>query len=330
MPESFEIVIFSSQEARPVAEAIKENLRLDFSVTFWSERLSGEANTAVLSLLFKALLCCDLSVFVLVASDLQSRSDIGSAGSSSLPEDLTFEMGATLGRIGPRKTIIVVPDSSELALPKYVRGLGILTYRVDEGRDPDAASRSASTRIRAASLRMDEQAFHSDLPSIGLAYGYFLNFISPLIGALSEAQTTVSDWPAENNFTLTIALPDHILNRQEVDRLLRRAVGADNLIVRFRDGRELSVYILPRDSPAEPLHVIDVPTTLQTSREVIQRIDIFWGGGDRDFCATLEKREIQCFGRTIRSLIHEAHLDSAQVFVVALAVLPDHIQRLLG
>jgi hypothetical protein len=73
-------------------------------------------------MLFKALLCCDLSVFVLVASDLRSRSDIGFAGSSSLPEDLTFEMGATIGRIVPRKAIIVVPDSSELALPKYVRG----------------------------------------------------------------------------------------------------------------------------------------------------------------------------------------------------------------
>jgi hypothetical protein len=226
--------------------------------------------------------------------------------------------------------MIVVPESSEPALPHYVRGLEILTYPTEARQDAVAASLFASAKIRGALRGVDAAAFHTELPGTGLAYGYFLNFVSPLVGALSQTQAALPDRPAANDFTLTVLLPDHILNREEADRLLRRVASADNLVVPFRDGRSLSVYVLPQNSPSGPLHVIDVPTTLQTSREVIERIYVSLGSGDRDFCTMLEKREIECFGRTIRSLIHEAQPNSTRVFVVALTALQDHLQRLHG
>ncbi len=80
----------------------------------------------------------------------------------------------------------------------------------------------------------------------------------------------------------------------------------------------MSVYVRPRSEKQRRLHIIDIPTTLLTSAEVITRIDNFWGAGDRNFKSALARREIAAFGRRLRALIKEKQLSATCVEVVML------------
>ena len=186
--------------------------------------------------------------------------------------------------------------------------------------------------IRNRLARLDEDAFHSDLPALGLAYGYFFNFVQPVVETLVQPQRLAfpegnSEWRPEHGFTLTVVIPEKLMNRRSADDFLRNEMRAANVHVQLKNGRDMSVYPLLRSRPDGPLHILDIPTTLLTSEEVIRRVDNFWGGGDRDFREHLTRRELATFGRRIRGLIQEKQMSERDVMVVSISDLPAHIRQ---
>jgi hypothetical protein len=74
-----------------------------------------------------------------------------------------------------------------------------------------------------------------------------------------------------------------------------------------------------RQSSATARRRTDLPTTLMTSRRVIDKVDAFWGTGERKFKEHLEDREIKNFCRAISDIIAEEDLPEACVKVVSMA-----------
>ena len=302
-----------------------------FTADTWKEDFFDANNTAPLNTFLKKLLCFDFAVLVLGNDDLRANPQSGST--TPVPRDnVVFELGATMARMGTQKTFLLTPKEPRVTLPTYFRGLDPLTYELREDENHVAGTGTACSRIRDRMKRLDEDAFHSDLPALGLAYGYFFNFVRPIHDTLREPQPVTlpssdASWSPERGYTLTIVIPDRLMNRQSADQFLQTEMQAANVQVQLKDGRDVSVYVLPRRSSDSPLHILDIPTTLLTSEKVIRRVDSFWGGGDRDFRERLVRREIAAFARRIRGLIAEEQLSEQRVSVVEIAGLREHAAK---
>ena len=326
-------IVFSSGKSHRIAEAVKENLEhRGFTADTWKENFFDDNNTAPLNTFLKKLLCFDFAVLVLGDDDL--RVDPQSGSTTAIPRDnVVFELGATMARMGTQKTFLITPAAPRVTLPTYFKGLDPLTYELRTDGNHVAGTGTACTHIRDRMARLDQDAFHSDLPALGLAYGYFFNFVRPIHNTLREPQRVTlpasdTPWAPEHGYTLTVVIPDKLMNRQSADEFLRSEMHAANVHVLLKDGRDLDVYVLPRRAADSPLHILDIPTTLLTSEKVIRRVDSFWGGGDRDFRERLARREIAAFARRIRGLIEEEQLSARRVMVVDLANLHTHIAAL--
>src|SRR5205807_8472644 len=123
-----------SSKLVPIAEAIRDNLafargeELSFEVTPWTEGFF-RSNEIPLNRFLKNLLRFDAAVVVLGADDLrESEKDAGAR--VYVPRDnVIFELGACMSRLGTQKTFIVVPETPEVVLPSYFKGIYPLKYQ---------------------------------------------------------------------------------------------------------------------------------------------------------------------------------------------------------
>ena len=327
------LIVFSSGKSLPVANGIRDNLHDVFKVEIWSEGLFDEHNTIPLWVFLKKLMCYDFAAVVLGDDDVRRKH--GSTTDEMVPRDnVIFELGATMARLGPQKTLIFTPTGRSVTLPSYFKGVLVNSY------DPDPDSRGsfrsatggACERIKRHLETLSEDAFHSDLPAQGLAIGYFNNFIKSVYDGLREPQALelpdLLPWNPESGFTVTTFVPEDIIDRAAADRLLK-STGAQNVIVRLFRDRDVSCYVLPRSSEDDPLHIVDIPTTLLTASKVIESIDSFWGNfGDTHFQRQLQHRELLSFARKLRSMRASSHFDPRIVFVEPLANWENHRDHL--
>ena len=314
--------IFSSGKSVPFAEGAKLNLERDFTVDLWTENYFDGNNTLPLNTFLKKLLCYDFAVLVLGDDDVQLEK--GGNAQFWVPRDnVIFELGATMARMGTQKTFLLTPESPAVKLPSYFTGIDPLTYQKRDDGNHAAGTGGACIKIRDRMRRLDQDAFHSDLPALGLAYGYFFNFVLPVHNTLREVQAvrfskSKENWTPQQGFRLSIVIPKVLMTRHRIDEFMAET-GAENVHVHLKDGRDVSVYALPRVTADAPLEILDIPTTLLTSEKVIQRVDSFWGGGDKGFKETLVRREIAAFARRIRALIDDEQLSEKRIRVMDIA-----------
>jgi hypothetical protein len=153
------IFVGSSREAIKVSRAIQGELDDDFDVTIWDQGVFRLSYGALDSLL-DALDSSDAGVFVLRPDDLtESRGET----SPTARDNVTFELGMFIGRLGRDRTFMVTPSSSTVRLPSDLFGLTTAHYdedRFQSGERP-AAVGPACTKIRDAlgkiRLRMAEE-----------------------------------------------------------------------------------------------------------------------------------------------------------------------------
>jgi len=138
------VFIGSSSEQSDVALAIQSNLDAVANVTVWSQGAFGLSKSWLDSLL-EALDKSDFGVFVLSPDDalkLRERD-------YQVPRDnLVFELGLGMGRIGRERTYFVIPSGVEdLHLPSDLAGINGAAYD-PERSDLEAALGPACFKIR--------------------------------------------------------------------------------------------------------------------------------------------------------------------------------------
>jgi hypothetical protein len=139
------VFIGSSSEGREVARAIGEGLECCADTIMWDEDVF-EFGRGYLEELMTELERHDFAVLVLTPDDVvESRGD-----SKKSPRDnVLFECGLFMGRLGRERTFIVCDRSTEMKLPSDLAGVSLISY--DGKRMADAPS----TAVRGACMKIN-------------------------------------------------------------------------------------------------------------------------------------------------------------------------------
>jgi len=138
------LFIGSSSQGLDVARAVEVNLKDDAEVTVWCSGVFGLSHGTLQSLV-AALDRFDFAILILTPDDVVSSRDV----SSQAPRDnVLFELGLFMGRLGPTRTFVVCSDAA-MKLPSDLAGVTLAHY--DSRRiasEPKAAMSPACFDVR--------------------------------------------------------------------------------------------------------------------------------------------------------------------------------------
>lgn len=338
------LVIFSSSRAYAVAEGIQDNLKKDFTAHLWKD-FFGENKAIPIWAFFKKLFCYDFAVIVLADDEIVKADDNHPGETEFIPKDnVIFELGAVMARLGPQKTFMVTPKQPKVRVPGYFKDVMPMILEYDNSLAENGsyvkATADVCNAIRSKLNQVDKHTFHSDLPAQGLAFGYTSNFILPVYFGkeeqLIEINKTKNKWKKESGKTITVVIPDVIINRNGADDFLLKKHTCFNTQFKLNRERDMSVYALERGSENSPLHILDIPTTLLTSSDIVGRIESFWRAKDEvslknvdeEFKKQLSEREILNFRRMLEEVIDIKGLNRSVIFIRQSSEVEEHLEML--
>ena len=118
------VFVGSSSEGLRVAQAVEELLSKNARVQLWTSEVFELGNTTLESLLLQ-LENTDFAVFVLTPDDRTASRDQGYA---SPRDNVIFESGLFMGKLGKRRTFLVYDSEHDTKLPSDLAGLTLAPY----------------------------------------------------------------------------------------------------------------------------------------------------------------------------------------------------------
>jgi predicted nucleotide-binding protein len=139
------VFIVSSAEAIDIARSIQNAFDHDpFSVVVWTDGVFRASHYAIDSL-ERVLDQTDVAIAIGEPDDLtESRGE-----RHSTPRDnVIFELGFFMGRLGRHRALLVEPRGEEVKLPSDLAGITTITYRYGDGKDLARSLAPACNRLR--------------------------------------------------------------------------------------------------------------------------------------------------------------------------------------
>jgi tetratricopeptide (TPR) repeat protein len=139
------VFIGSSVEGLNVAYSVQQNLLHDAEVTVWDQGIFQLSATTIESL-SAALSSSDFGIFVFSPDDLLRIRD---TTSSAVRDNVLFEFGLFIGRLGRERVYFLIPSGSDLRLPTDL--MGVTPGKYDAARSDgsmQAATGGACHQIR--------------------------------------------------------------------------------------------------------------------------------------------------------------------------------------
>jgi hypothetical protein len=306
-PRRPNIFIASSAEALEVARAVKLNFDSEADVDIWNEDIF-KANRNYLDTLLNRASYYDFVIAVFTGDDV---AEIRKRTVRVTRDNVIFEFGLFLGRIGPNRTFMILEEGIEVF--SDWSGIEIATFKKRDNLV--AAVGAACQRIREE-MRVAEKLPHfTMLPSTSLAIGYYNNFLKRVFEAFEFSdEFTVAEKDSKGNIVretkhriidrrpvLHVMLPER-LQDLESDQLKERTAQYKQIKVTTRV-REFPFYIKGDIQHGKRITLFDIPTTMLSSKIAIERIfsEEFLARGDT--ARHLESREIANFERTLRIMV---------------------------
>jgi predicted nucleotide-binding protein len=140
------VFVGSSSEGLPLANKIQELLANDHSVVVWNQGTVFGLGSATLEALEEAVAEYDAAIFVFTPDDeLVMRGEVKPVAR----DNVLFELGLFIGKLGRRRAFAVNPRSGRIALPTDLSGIATAEYDPDE---PNLAARlgPSCNRLRTA------------------------------------------------------------------------------------------------------------------------------------------------------------------------------------
>jgi hypothetical protein len=138
------IFIGSPTEKLDIAYAIQENLQNDAETTVWTQAVF-DLNSNVLGEIIKELNQTDFGVFVFLPDD---RLTIRAKEYTAIRDNVLFEYGLFVGRLGRSRCVYVIPRNSQhIWMPTDLAGVVAAKY------DPDAHNLVAALGPACAAIR---------------------------------------------------------------------------------------------------------------------------------------------------------------------------------
>ena len=137
----------SGQKGKAVAEMVHLNLESEFETTIWYHNIF-KAGSYNLESLLTALDNFDYAIMVLTPDDQVEKK----GEQTFVPRDnVLFELGLFMARLGKENTFALVPQTDDLSLPTDLDGYVIITYQTDrQDGNLQAAVDSGCIRIKRA------------------------------------------------------------------------------------------------------------------------------------------------------------------------------------
>jgi predicted nucleotide-binding protein len=139
------VFIMSSTEALQVAYAVQNHFAHDkFIVSPWTNGVFKVSNYRIESL-EKVLNDSDFAIAIAQPDDV---THIRGEERRTARDNVIFELGMFIGRLGRERTFLLEPRGEEVDLPSDLEGLNTITYRCGDPKDMAALLGPACNEIR--------------------------------------------------------------------------------------------------------------------------------------------------------------------------------------
>jgi predicted nucleotide-binding protein len=140
------VFVISSREACPIARAVNNAFKHDDNilVDLWTEG-TFRATHYTLEDLERKVEDSDFAVAIAQGDDVTESRD----KHWPVPRDnVIFELGLFMGRLGRRRAILMEPREDKVKLPSDLAGISTITYRFEKGADAAALMAPACNQLR--------------------------------------------------------------------------------------------------------------------------------------------------------------------------------------
>ena len=146
------LFVGSSSEGLSIAYALQENLESDAEITVWTQGIF-EPSQFVLESLLATLQSSDLGVFVISPDD---HATIRGTQAPVVRDNVLFELGLFVGRLGRDRSIFLIPKGTDLHLPSDLHGVIAVSFEPKRADgNVNAALGPAANRIRNSLTKIE-------------------------------------------------------------------------------------------------------------------------------------------------------------------------------
>lgn len=165
------VLIGSSHEGIDVARALQMNLKDEANTLIWHDQVFSVGEYSLDSLL-RSLDTIDFAILVLTPDDLVSRR---SSSATSPRENVIFELGLFMGRLGRSRVFVVMEEDSSIRLPSDLAGVTVARFRRHHS-DLLAALGPASIHIRQQVRAAIREEYSARSPTAIEQYSCFISY----------------------------------------------------------------------------------------------------------------------------------------------------------
>lgn len=302
------LFIASSKESLPVAEAAKTWFEAKgLEVTIWSENVF-KANRNYLETLLNRSMFYDYLVAVFSADD---EALIREKYHQVTRDNVIFEFGLFLGRLGINRTFMLLEDGVSL----FSDWDGIKPAKFQRRDNMVSAVGGACQQIMEEMGVAMKLKHFSMLPSTSLAVGYYFNFLNRVYEAFERSDTfTVSErndkgdyidiatYPIKDRYpVIEVRMPSNLAELGH-DVIKKRTQGFKQVRVNAMT-RTFPFYIEAELGGTGLPRLFDMPTTLFASYKTIHEIFSAEFLARENNLVHIMDKEIENFERTLRLLI---------------------------
>lgn len=143
--DTVRVFIISSAEALPIARMVQEAFERDpFLTTVWTDGVFKVTSYALASL-EEQVEASDFAIAIAHADDL---TDSRGKEWPSPRDNVVFELGLFMGRLGRARAILMEPREEQVKLPSDLAGITTITYRYERGEDASTLLAPACNKLR--------------------------------------------------------------------------------------------------------------------------------------------------------------------------------------
>jgi predicted nucleotide-binding protein len=142
--EKIRVFIISSAEALPIARVVQNAFEHDFLTVLWTNGVFKIASYALQDLEDEV----DNSDFAIAIAHTDDLTESRGVSWPSPRDNVIFELGLFMGRLGKKRAILMEPREEKVKLPSDLTGITTVAYRFEKGSDAAALMAPACNKLR--------------------------------------------------------------------------------------------------------------------------------------------------------------------------------------
>lgn len=269
--------------------------RQPVSLLLWTAWGEAHVGQNILHSLDLAARTAEWAILVFRADDRVRRADRRGEEQATVRDNVVFELGLLIGNLGRDRVFVLEEEASgtNLHVPSDIDGL--IRHRFHD--EASFRDRLKSLQNRIADLA--GEPFMRWVPSASLAIGYLEQAIKPFVRRRQDSGHTAKPRP----FKLRVLVPADSLEELEADqvRSMFMDLGFEQVGPEGPASGRPAMWQVKGGKPGAVDHYFDIPTTLHTTRLVIEQ---YLPGSTAVERQRLIASQTRSFARGIRSGKH--------------------------